>query len=83
MDNRPSFLSSKNDPSAASLENDQVEQMYVPQQQQQHYVERKDVEKKDDPFEKLKNNPLVLGLLVGIVIGIILTNMRPVIINPK
>jgi hypothetical protein len=54
--------------------------MYAPPPQ---YVERRDVERKDDPFEKLKNNPLVLGLLVGIVIGIILTNMRPVIINPK
>lgn len=80
MDNRPSFLSSKSDPSAASLENEQVEQMYAPPPQ---YVERRDVERKDDPFEKLKNNPLVLGLLMGIVIGIILTNMRPVIINPK
>jgi len=36
-----------------------------------------------DPVDKLKNNPLVIGILLGIVIGIILTNMRPVIINPK
>jgi len=36
-----------------------------------------------DPVDKLKNNPVVIGILLGIVIGIILSNMRPVIINPK
>jgi hypothetical protein len=76
MDPRPSFLSSKNDQSA-NLEQEQEYQS--PPVTYQHYAPPQ----KEDPIEKLKNNPLVLGLLVGIVIGIILTNMRPVIINPK
>lgn len=40
------------------------------------------LQEKESPFDKLKGNPLVMGMLIGIVIGIILTNMRPVIINP-
>jgi len=36
----------------------------------------------ENQIDKLKNNPIVLGILIGIVIGILLTNMRPVIINP-
>jgi hypothetical protein len=39
-------------------------------------------EKEESPLDKLKGNPLVMGMLIGVVIGIILTNMRPVIINP-
>jgi hypothetical protein len=37
----------------------------------------------DNTIDKLKNNPIVLGILIGLVIGIVLSNMRPVIINPK
>ena len=40
------------------------------------------LQEKESPLDKLKGNPLVMGMLIGIVIGIILTNMRPVIINP-
>ena len=36
----------------------------------------------ENQIDKLKNNPVILGILIGIVIGILLTNMRPVIINP-
>jgi hypothetical protein len=39
-------------------------------------------QEKESPLDKLKGNPLVMGMLIGVVIGIILTNMRPVIINP-
>lgn len=77
MDPRPSFLSSKSDQSG-NLEQEQEYQQ--PPVTYQHFAPP---QQKEDPIEKLKNNPLILGLLVGIVIGIILTNMRPVIINPK
>jgi hypothetical protein len=40
------------------------------------------LQEKESPLDKLKGNPLVMGMLIGIVIGIVLTNMRPVIINP-
>lgn len=36
----------------------------------------------ENQIDKLKNNPVILGILIGIVIGILLTNMRPLIINP-
>jgi hypothetical protein len=42
------------------------------------------VQEKENPVDKLKNNPVIIGILIGLVIGIILTNMRPVIIQaPK
>jgi hypothetical protein len=40
------------------------------------------VQDKENPLDKLKSNPIVLGILIGLVIGVVLTNMRPVIINP-
>jgi len=46
------------------------------------YRQSYNIQKKEDPIDKLKSNPIVLGILIGIVIGILLTNMRPVIINP-
>lgn len=45
-------------------------------------VQRYTPQPKENPLDKLKSNPIVLGILIGVVIGIILTNMRPVIINP-
>jgi hypothetical protein len=39
-------------------------------------------QEKENPIDKLKSNPIILGILIGLVIGVVLTNMRPVIINP-
>jgi hypothetical protein len=36
--------------------------------------------KKENPIETLKNNPIAL-ILLGIVIGVLMTNMRPIIVN--
>lgn len=43
-------------------------------------VERDTVVQKADVFESLKGNPMALVLL-GIVIGALLVNMRPVVIK--
>lgn len=55
-----------------------------PQQQQQRYMqeEARDVATapKADVFESLKGNPMALVLL-GIIIGALLVNMRPVVIK--
>ena len=74
----PSFLSSKSEelpeanewPTAARPEPEPV------------YRSSLNIQEKENPIDKLKSNPVVLGILIGIVIGILLTNMRPVIINP-
>jgi hypothetical protein len=34
------------------------------------------------PFDALKENHMAL-ILLGIVIGVIIMNMRPIIVNPK
>lgn len=78
MDDRspPPFLSSKSDVHEANE---------WPNRQTPEPVFRSPVtfqEKEESPLDKLKGNPLVMGMLIGVVIGIILTNMRPVIINP-
>jgi hypothetical protein len=39
-------------------------------------------EPKKDPFAALKENHVAL-ILLGIVIGVIIMNMRPIIVNPK
>lgn len=36
---------------------------------------------KQDPFSALKENHMAL-ILLGIVIGVIIMNMRPIIVNP-
>lgn len=77
MDDRspPPFLSSKSDVPEANEwpARPDPEPMFRPSTTFQE---------KESPIDKLKGNPLVMGMLIGIVIGIILTNMRPVIINP-
>lgn len=35
-----------------------------------------------NPFDSLKENHMAL-ILLGIVIGVIIMNMRPIIVNPK
>ena len=37
---------------------------------------------KPDVFESLKANPMGL-ILLGIIIGVLIANMRPVVIQPK
>jgi hypothetical protein len=52
-----------------------------PQQQQQRYMQEDvAVAPKADVFESLKGNPMALVLL-GIIIGALLVNMRPVVIK--
>jgi hypothetical protein len=72
----PSFLS-KSDPPPAN-EWPAAE----PERPQNHPMFEPSRPKKDLNFDDLKNNPVVVGILIGIVIGVILMNMRPVIINP-
>lgn len=78
MDDRspPPFLSSKSDAHEVNewpASRQTPEPSFRPMLQQQT---------EESPIDKLKGNPLVMGMLIGVVIGIILTNMRPVIINP-
>jgi hypothetical protein len=70
----PPFLSSKNEESEPPANEWPAAPSPVPMFRQAPPAENQ--------IDKLKNNPIVLGILIGIVIGILLTNMRPVIINP-
>lgn len=78
MDDRspPPFLSSKSDVAEANEwpARSEPEPMFRPS--------TTTLQEKENPLDKLKGNPLVMGMLIGVVIGIVLTNMRPVIINP-
>ena len=72
----PPFLSSKNaepEPNEWPARQTPEPVLFRPQFQ---------VQDKENPLDKLKSNPIVLGILIGLVIGVVLTNMRPVIINP-
>ena len=79
MDDRspPPFLSSKSDVHEA---NEWPASRQTPEPVFRSMLQQQDRE--ESPLDKLKGNPLVMGMLIGVVIGIILTNMRPVIINP-
>lgn len=70
MDRPPPFLS-KNDPSP---ENEDEWPSQPPPQQ--HFIPRTS---QPDIFDQLKSNPMAL-VLIGIIIGAILVNMRPVVI---
>ena len=74
----PSFLSSKSEELPEANEWPTV----APPPEPVYNRSSLNTQKKEDPIDKLKSNPVVLGILIGIVIGILLTNMRPVIINP-
>jgi len=50
-------------------------------QQQRRFVPMYEPPKKN-VFDSLKDNQMALVLL-GIVIGVIIMNMRPIIVNPK
>jgi hypothetical protein len=54
------------------------QQDYEPPQRQFYAVE---TPKKSDPFAMFKENNIGL-ILLGIVIGVIIMNMRPIIVNP-
>lgn len=85
MENRP-FLSNP-EPSSRSAplpESEPVRDVWTPQpdydppQRQFYAVEPP---KKSDPFSIFKENSIGL-ILLGIVIGVIIMNMRPIIVNP-
>lgn len=77
MDDRspPPFLSSKSD----AREVNEWPARQTPEPVFRPLVQQ---DREESPLDKLKGNPLVMGMLIGVVIGIILSNMRPVIINP-
>jgi len=81
MENLP-FLAkpgeqSRNDPGPQS-ENE------WPQQPPPRYVEQQMAPPpvRQDVFESLRANPMGL-ILIGIIVGVIIANMRPVVIQPK
>jgi len=78
MDDRspPPFLSSK------SAEPETPANEWPSSQQTQQFPVFRQQQPTENQIDKLKNNPVILGILIGIVIGILLTNMRPLIINP-
>jgi len=80
MENLP-FLSKSGEP---QLRNDRPQsESEWPQQQQQTRFEPVYAEAhKPDVLESLKANPMGL-ILLGLIIGILLANMRPVVIQPK
>jgi len=77
MDDRspPPFLSSKSD----AHEPNEWPARQTPEPTFRPMLQQ---DREESPIDKLKGNPLVMGMLIGVVIGIILSNMRPVIINP-
>ena len=81
MENLP-FLTKPNEPSrndrAPPSENEwPVRQEML--EQQPRYIE---VPAKPDVFESIRANPMAL-ILIGIIVGVIIANMRPVVIQPK
>jgi hypothetical protein len=85
MENRP-FLSNP-EPSSRNVplpESEPVREVWTPQPdfeppQRQFYAEPP--RPKSDPFAMFKENNIGL-ILLGIVIGVIIMNMRPIIVNP-
>lgn len=73
----PPFLSSKNEEHDPPANEWPAAPSPIP-----HPVYRQSQPQVENQLDKLKNNPIILGILIGIVVGILLTNMRPVIINP-
>ena len=71
---RPQFLS-KSDP---SQENEEDQWPSQPHPQQPVFVQPP---RQPDIFEQLKMNPMAL-VVIGIIIGAFLVNMRPVVIKP-
>ena len=71
---RPPFLS-KSDPSPENEEDPWPQQ---PHPQQPVFVQ---AQRQPDIFEQLKMNPMAL-VVIGIIIGAFLVNMRPVVIKP-
>jgi hypothetical protein len=72
---RPPFLS-KNDPSP---ENEDDTWPSQPPPQQPVFIQQQ--RPAPDIFEQLKMNPMAL-VVIGIIIGAFLVNMRPVVIKP-
>jgi hypothetical protein len=88
MENLP-FLSKSNEPpsrSAPLQESEIPRDVWTPthefeEPQQRRFVPMYEPPKKN-VFDSLKDNQMALVLL-GIVIGVIIMNMRPIIVNPK
>ena len=79
MENLP-FLSKSGEP---QLRNDRPQsESEWPQQQQTRFEPDYTVQAKPDVLESLKANPMGL-ILLGLILGILLANMRPVVIQPK
>jgi hypothetical protein len=79
MENLP-FLTkpaeqSRNDPGPQS-ENE------WPQQPPRYIEQQMAPPPRNDVFESLRANPMGL-ILIGIIVGVIIANMRPVVIQPK
>ena len=72
---RPPFLS-KSDP---SQENEEDAWPSQPPPQQPVFIQQQ--RPAPDIFEQLKMNPMAL-VVIGIIIGVFLVNMRPVVIKP-
>jgi hypothetical protein len=49
---------------------------------QRRFAPMYDAPPSKSPFDALKENHMAL-ILLGIVIGVIIMNMRPIIVNPK
>lgn len=81
MENLP-FLQQKDDaPQSRNVQSPENE--WPERERQMPYMFSGPVDTpKPDMFDQLKGNPMAL-ILLGIIIGVLLSNMRPVIIQPK
>jgi hypothetical protein len=88
MENLP-FLSQSAEPSSRSVQPPEPEprRAWTPQPDfeepppQRRFVPISDQARQQNVFESLKENQVAL-ILIGIVIGVLIMNMRPIIVNP-
>ena len=90
MENLP-FLSQNPEPSSRSVqppapEHEPRVRAWTPQQDfdeppPRRFVPAFDTPRQQNVFESLKDNQVAL-ILIGIVIGVLIMNMRPIIVNP-
>ena len=88
MENLP-FLSQNAEPSSRSAPlqaEPEQRRAWTPQQDfdeppQRRFVPAFDPPRQQNVFDSLKDNQIAL-VLIGIVIGVLIMNMRPIIVNP-
>ena len=82
------FLSKSNEPSSrnVSLPESEQQRAWTPtheyEEPPRRFVPMYEPPAQKNPFDSLKENHMAL-ILLGIVIGVIIMNMRPIIVNPK